>query len=190
MKDSKGTGRPWSVVLADDNDDHALLIQMSLERVAPVPLEIRRAHNGDEAVALVEESPPNLLLLDLNMPGRSGHEVLERIKGDDRLRGIPVAVLTSSDRDEDVAESYGLGGNHFITKPGNPAELDQRLSTLLRNLRELEQVSRGAGGMRATGAVAENAGSYALKRALPVIGFAILLGALVIWAWQTGILAN
>ncbi len=190
MKGQRGSARPWDVVLADDNDDHALLIQMSLERVAPMPLNIRRARNGDEAVEMVEASPPNLLLLDLNMPGRSGHEVLERLKGDDRFRRVPVAVLTSSDRDEDVAESYGLGGNHFITKPGDPFELDRRLASLFRNLKELEDIKRGAGGIRATAAAAERAGSYTFKRILPVIIFTILLAALLVWAWQSGILAN
>ena len=48
---------------------------------------------------------------------------LEQIKGDGRLRPIPVAVLSSSDRDEDVAKSYGLGGNHFITKPEDVRDL-------------------------------------------------------------------
>ncbi len=190
MKPDRGSRPSWSVVLADDNDDHALLIQMALERVATVPLDIRRARNGDEALALVAASPPNLLLLDLNMPGRSGHEVLERIKGDERLRRIPVAVLTSSDRDEDVAESYGLGGNHFITKPGDPSELDRRLASLLRNLRELEQVSRGTSGILRTGASAERAGSYRLQRSLPIIGFALLFAALIIWAWRSGVLQS
>ena len=82
---------------------------MALERAVDVPVEICRARNGEEAVELIKELSPDLLLLDLKMPGMAGHEVLEEIKGDDRLRSIPVAVLTSSDRDEDVAKSYGPG---------------------------------------------------------------------------------
>ena len=99
----------WDIVLAEDNDDHALLIEMALERAVDVPVTIRRARNGEEAVELITESVPDLLLLDLKMPGMAGHEVLAEIKGNDRFRSIPVAVLTSSDRDEDVARSYGLG---------------------------------------------------------------------------------
>ena len=121
----------WDVVLAEDNDDHTLLIKMALERASRVPVEVRRARNGDEAIEPVQSLPPDLLLLDLKMPGRSGHEVLERIKGDDQLRKVPVP--TSSDRDEDVARSYGLGSNHFITKPENPVELEARLRSLLNN---------------------------------------------------------
>ena len=106
-----------SIVLAEDDDDDALLIERALEKAADVPVEIRRARNGDEALTLLSERAPDLLLLDLNMPGMTGHEALERIKGDSRLRSVPVAVLTVSDSDEDIAKSYGLGGNHFITKP-------------------------------------------------------------------------
>lgn len=140
-----------TVVLAEDNDDHALLIQMALERAASGRVEIHRARNGVEAVALVKEKRPDLLLLDLKMPGKTGHEVLEEIKGDEELRKVPVAVLTSSDRDEDVARSYGLGGNHFLTKPGDPAELEIRLRALLKNLAEMGGIRRGAGEVKASG---------------------------------------
>ena len=98
MSDGRARKR-WDVILAEDSDDHALLIQIALQRASKLPVDLRRARNGDEAIELIAASPPDLLLLDLKMPGRSGHEVLERVKGDQRLRRIPVAVLTSSDRD-------------------------------------------------------------------------------------------
>ena len=177
---------PWTVILADDDDDHAVLIERALERAAPMALDVRRARNGDEAIELVEADPPDLLLLDLNMPGRSGHEVLERIKGDHRLRSVPVAVLTSSDRDEDMARSYGLGGNHFITKPGDPAELEARLRTLLKNLGELGGIRRGTEGVRPSGMSAINPGSMALRRALPWIAFGVVVVALRVFALVSG----
>lgn len=89
----------WDVLLAEDNDDHALLIQRGLRRASPVSIEVRRARNGDEVVQMVEDLTPDLILLDLKMPGRNGHEVLAVIKADDEFRRIPVAVLTSSDQD-------------------------------------------------------------------------------------------
>ena len=95
--------RSWTVLVAEDNDDHALLIQMALEEASDIPVEIVRARNGDEAVGALHEHRPDLILLDLKMPGRTGHEVLEVVKGDEDFRRIPVAVLTSSDRDEDIA---------------------------------------------------------------------------------------
>ncbi len=188
MSRVSGGRKTWRVLIADDNDDHALLIQMALERATDGHVVLRRARDGDEAVAMVAEEKPDLLLLDLHMPGRSGHEVLQHLKGSHEYRRIPVAVLTSSDRDEDIAESYGLGGNHFITKPGDPAVLDQKLRTLFKNLRELEVISRGARDFSEKGAAAEGPSSYILKKALPVIGFATLLAILLFWAWASGIL--
>lgn len=155
------------IVLADDNDDHAYLIQMSLERAAPGPIEVIRARDGNEALALVEQEHPDLLLLDLNMPGRSGHQVLERLKGEDAHRRVPVAVLTSSDQHEDVARSYGLGGNHFLTKPADPADLERQLGKLLENLGELEGVRRGPGTIGSPGRSAIDPGAVARRRHMP-----------------------
>lgn len=175
------------MLLAEDNDDHALLIEMALERAADVPVEVRRARNGDEAIALIEERTPDLLLLDLKMPGRSGHEVLQHVKGNENLRGVPVAVLTSSDRDEDVAQSYGLGGNHFITKPESPAQLEQRLRSLLKNLGELSSIKRGSEGIRATAVSAMDPGGAAVRKVLTWGMLVIILGALVIYAAVSGV---
>ncbi|MCG8604596.1 response regulator, partial [bacterium] len=61
--------------------------------------------------------PPDLVLLDLNLPKKDGREVLAEIKGDDNLRHIPVVILTTSDADEDILRTYGLGCNCYITKP-------------------------------------------------------------------------
>ena len=176
----------WRVVLAEDNDDHALLIEMALERAVEVPVEIRRARNGEEAVELIKESPPDLLLLDLKMPGMAGHEVLDEIKGDDRLRSIPVAVLTSSDRDEDVARSYGLGGNHFITKPESPAELEKKLRALLHNLTELKGIRRGSSGASTTAVSAVNPESMIARTVVRWAVVGIVLIALYVFGRFAG----
>ncbi len=96
----------WHVVLAEDDDDYAIVIERALENVADVPVEIRRARTGTEALALLRDVVPDLLLLDLKMPGMAGHEALEEIKRDEGLRSVRGAILTSSDRDADVANSY------------------------------------------------------------------------------------
>jgi CheY-like chemotaxis protein len=185
VTDLRSARERWRVLLAEDNDDHALLIEMALERATQVPVEVHRAHDGDEAIDMVGVVKPDLILLDLKMPGRTGHEVLEAIKADDELRRIPVAVLTSSDRDEDVAESYGLGGNHFITKPENPADLERRLRSLLRNVEELSAIRRGSGGMEATAVSAVDPGSLQARQILiwaAVISVAVFLSAFAYFA--------
>ena len=151
----------WRVILADDDDDYAVVIEQALRQVSGVPMEIRRARTGDEALALLKEFVPDLLLLDLKMPGMAGHDALEAMKADDALRSVPVAVLSSSDRDDDVAKSYLLGGNHYITKPGTPRELEVKLAALLRNLRELRGIRRGSTGGQTTATSAVHRGSRA-----------------------------
>lgn len=180
--------RHWSVLLAEDNDDHALLIQMALERASRIPVEVHRARNGDEAIMMVQDIVPDLILLDLKMPGRNGLEVLEAIKGDDEFRRIPVAVLTSSDRDEDLAQSYGLGSNHFITKPENPAELEQRLRSLLKNIEDLSEIRRGSGSLEATAVSAVNAGSVAVRQFLLWGALVAVIVFLVAFAYSVGVI--
>jgi CheY-like chemotaxis protein len=176
------------VVLAEDNDDHALLIQMALERAAPGPVDLRRARNGVEALEVLRAVKPDLLLLDLKMPGKTGHEVLEQMKSDEELRKIPVAVLTSSDRDEDIARSYGLGGNHFLTKPEDPAELESRFRSLLRNLPELGAIRRGAGEVRASGVSALGPDAFLRRSLFNWLAIVVLLAVLLGFGFCTGAL--
>ncbi len=168
----------WRVLLVDDDDDYALIIERALRAAAGVPVEIQRARTGEEALALLRDSVPDLLLLDLKMPGMGGHQTLEEIKRDDALRSVAVAVLSSSDRDEDVAKSYGLGGNHFITKPSTPMELEAKLGGLLRNLTELGGIRRGSSGSSTTAVSAVDPHSIAslkMLRWVAVVGVLIAL---------------
>ena len=166
----------WRVLLVDDDDDYTLIIERALRAAAGIPVEIQRARTGDEALTVLQSFVPDLLLLDLKMPGMGGHEALEKIKGDDVLRSVPVAVLSSSDRDDDVAKSYGLGGNHFITKPSNPLELEAKLGALLRNLTELGGIRRGSGGASTTAVSAVDPESLA---ALKVFRWVAVVGVLI-----------
>ena len=87
-----------------------------------------RAAYGDRSV----ENAPDLILLDLKLPKVSGHEVLRRLKSDDRTKGIPVIVLSSSGEDKDVERCYKLGVNSYVVKPvdfGEFTETVQRIGT-------------------------------------------------------------
>ena len=176
----------WNVVLAEDEDDDAIIIERALKRAAGVPVEMRRARTGIEALVLLRDVVPDLLLLDLKMPGMAGHEALEEIKGDDLLRSIPVAILTSSDRDDDVAKSYGLGGNHFITKPSDPLELEEKLRGLLRNLTELGSIRRGSTGASTTAVSAVDPGSMAAMKVLRWVAVVGVLIALYLFGRVSG----
>ncbi len=182
-----GGRQKWRVVVAEDNDDHALLIEMALRNASGIPVEIARARNGDEAVEVITREVPDLILLDLRMPGRDGHEVLEVVKRTEQLRGIPVAVLTSSDRDADIEASYGLGGNHFLTKPDNPIELENRLRSLLRNVGDMEGIRRGAEGLEVSARSAANQSRLAWERIMPWLAVGAVLVSLFIFALTQGI---
>ena len=166
----------WRVVLAEDDDDHAVMIERALRKAAGVPVEVRRARTGDQAVDLLRDYLPDLLLLDLKMPGMGGHQALEEIKGDDVLRSVPVAILTSSELEDDMAKSYGLGGNHYIKKPSTPLELETKLGGLLRSLTELGGIRRGSTGPTTTAVSAVDSRSMT---ALTVFRWVAVVGVLI-----------
>ena len=117
---------PLTILMADDDEDDRLLARDALAE-APVPATLRFVEDGGELLEYLRrerryappaDAPhPSLVLLDLNMPRMGGMEALREIRGDPALRRIPVVVMSTSERHEDVARSYDLGANSFITKP-------------------------------------------------------------------------
>jgi CheY-like chemotaxis protein len=115
--------RPIEVLLVEDDPGDTLMIREAFEenklrnRLTSVP-------DGVEALAYLRgegqyaAAPrPDLILLDLNLPRKDGREVLAEIKDDERLRAIPVVVLTTSEAEEDIVRSYKLHANAYVTKP-------------------------------------------------------------------------
>ena len=115
--------RDVRVLLAEDNEDHLFLASRALSRVGDVNVEVIPVRDGIQVLdylygrgAHEGRTLPDLVLLDLSMPGRSGLDVLQTVKSDQALAHIPVIVLTSSDRPEDVQAAYATGANSFVTK--------------------------------------------------------------------------
>ncbi len=107
------------VLFVDDDPDHAVLITRAIKE-SDKTAEIQTASDGTEALALLhsaEGASPDLVLLDINMPGLSGLDVLARIKEDASLRRLPVVMLTSSELSSDIACAYELGASGYISKP-------------------------------------------------------------------------
>ena len=110
--------RGRSVLLVEDSDDDVLIVQRAF-KVLKLPHDLAVCRNGEDALHRLDKagSKPDIVLLDLNLPGLSGVEVLRRLKADPRLRSIPVVVLSASDREGDVANAYEAGANHYLVKP-------------------------------------------------------------------------
>ena len=125
------------VLVAEDNEDHRFLTMRALQDVKGVEIDVEGVRNGEEALAYVQRQGeyagkelPHVIFLDLRMPKLNGLEVLARLKADPDLSCIPVVVLTSSDRAEDIDAAYRLGTNSYVTKPGVGADLRSGLRTV------------------------------------------------------------
>lgn len=115
--------REVEILLVEDNPGDVKLTQKAFEDAA-LRNDFHVVNDGQEALEYLyqrgeyADAPrPDLILLDLNLPRKNGEEVLRDIKGDDALRRIPVVVLTSSEAEEDILESYDLHANAYLTKP-------------------------------------------------------------------------
>lgn len=114
---------PLELLLVEDNDDDIVLIEEAFAE-AKLMNVIFTVRDGEEALAyLRQEGPythrrrPGLVLLDINMPKKNGFEVLQAMKADPLLQSLPVVMLTTSDREEDVVRSYHDGASSYIRKP-------------------------------------------------------------------------
>jgi class 3 adenylate cyclase len=133
------------ILAVDDKPDN---IEMIVDIVEALGYEVSRAFSGVEALEAVETAPPDLILLDVNMPGMSGFEVVERLKGNEKTASIPVIMLTALTDVDYRVEGLGLGADDYLTKPYSARELVARIETRLRakteadNLRQAQVVIR------------------------------------------------
>jgi chemotaxis family two-component system response regulator Rcp1 len=106
------------ILLVEDNSSDAMLLQEAL-RAAEVTFPVDHVTDGEQAMAHLREAetPPGLMLLDLNLPRMDGREVLTAVKSDPELREIPVIILTTSSAPSDVELAYDRGANAFVRKP-------------------------------------------------------------------------
>ena len=118
--------KEYPILLVEDSEDDQLLIRRAFAK-AKLANPLHVVDDGDKAVAyLAGEGPyadraahplPTIILLDLKLPRRSGHEVLEWLRARPDLRRIPVVILTSSTESADVRRAYDLGANSYLVKP-------------------------------------------------------------------------
>lgn len=108
------------VLVVEDNDDDFEATERALRQADDLQPEVRRCRDGLQAWQVLNrtsEPNPSLILLDLNMPGLDGRNLLKRLKENENLCHIPVVVMTTSDAEEDVVGCYRSGANSFVQKP-------------------------------------------------------------------------
>lgn len=117
------------ILVVDDDKDIARLVAGYLEQAG---YRVTAAHDGDAALHAIRRSRPDLLVLDLMLPLRDGHEVTRTVRSDPALASLPILVLTARVSDTDKIVGLEMGADDYVTKPFNPSEVVARVRALLR----------------------------------------------------------
>src|SRR5690348_17100739 len=113
-------------------DDEPLIVEMIEDTLSSEGYEINKAYSGEEALSVIENNPPDLVLLDLMLPGMDGYEVCRQMQRDARFSHIPVIMLTAKSAIADRVSGYDRGADDYITKPFDPDELLIRVRAQIR----------------------------------------------------------
>jgi CheY-like chemotaxis protein len=132
--------KPPLLLVVEDSDEDFEALQRYLDKY-PLTIPIYRCVDGDDALAFLshtgnytdpQNAPrPGLILLDLNLPGMDGREVLQKIKQNEDLKLIPVVIFTTSSNPKDIESCYKQGVNSYIVKPMDAARLKRNIQTLI-----------------------------------------------------------
>ncbi len=116
------------VLVVDDEPTNIELLEGYLSK----DYDILKAHDGNEAMIIVEANPPDIILLDIMMPGMNGYEVCKKLKDDRNTNHIPIVMVTALHEKEDRNKAIEAGADDFITKPFDIIELTVRVKSYLR----------------------------------------------------------
>lgn len=128
------------VLVVDDEPDICALVAYHLAKAG---FRVSTAANGSEALASAREEEPAIIVLDLMLPGISGFDVLERLRGEPNTRDVPVLMLTARRDEEDRIRGLSLGADDYLTKPFSPQELVLRVAAILRRTKLAPAVGSG-----------------------------------------------
>jgi len=127
---SESTEQVGVVLAADDDDDILELVCLTLEQVGHTML---RANNGDEALTLAREQKPDVCVLDVVMPSKTGIEVVEALRASEDTEAIPILLLTATVNEKDLIPGIEKDSDRYMRKPFSPRELQDRVAALLRS---------------------------------------------------------
>ncbi len=130
-----------NILVVDDEPDISALVAYHLARES---YRVRTVSDGEEAIEAIRKERPDLVVLDLMLPGSSGLDVLGRLRAEPEYRALPVILLTARADETERVEGLRLGADDYVTKPFSPQELVLRVGAVLRRVREPPPA--GAGG--------------------------------------------
>lgn len=116
------------VLIADDEPNIVIPLEYLMKREG---YEVLIARDGEQALETIRRERPDLVLLDVMMPARSGFEVCQTVRADETLAGVRIVLLTAKGRDADVAKGLALGADAYVTKPISTRDLARRVRELL-----------------------------------------------------------
>jgi DNA-binding response OmpR family regulator len=116
------------VLIADDEPNILISLEFLMKREG---WGVSVARDGIEALAAIQREQPDLVLLDVMMPGKTGYEVCQAVRADEALAGVKILMLTAKGRDTDVAQGLGVGADAYMTKPFSTKELAAKVRAML-----------------------------------------------------------
>ena len=116
------------VLIADDEQNIVISLEFLMKREG---FEVVVANDGEEAIRRIRADQPDLVLLDVKMPKKSGFEVCQEVKSDPALGGVRILMLTAKGRDTEVAKGLALGADAYMTKPFSTRELVDKVRSML-----------------------------------------------------------
>ena len=128
--------RKQRILVIDDERDLVELIRLNLQRNG---YEVLYAHDGKVGLEIARKHLPDLIILDLMMPGLTGQEVATRLKGDSQTAAIPLLMLTARSEETDIIVGLSLGADDYVTKPFSIKVLLARVAAVLRRKSSVEQ---------------------------------------------------
>lgn len=121
--------RKETILVVDDEEDILELVRYNLQREG---YQVAAAVSGEKALKMARQQPPDLIVLDLMLPGMDGLDVARHLKNDARCRQVPIVMLTAKGEEADVVTGLELGAEDYVTKPFSPRILLARIKAVLR----------------------------------------------------------